>query len=107
MQTYSLMKMGLNAMDTRSKAIAQNIANINVPNYKRKYVVFEDTLKENMDNAKIEVKVDEGGTMRNDGNNVDIEYEKVNQAATSLEYNALVNLTNTKIAMTKSVITGR
>ena len=49
MQTYSLMKMGLNAMDTRSRAIAQNIANINVPNYKRKYVVFEDTLKENMD----------------------------------------------------------
>lgn len=107
MQTYSIMKMGLDAMDQRSKVIAQNIANINTPNYKRKYVDFENTLKESLDNAKIEVKTDETGIMRNDKNNVDLEYEKVNQAATSLQYNALVTLTNTKIAMTKSVIGGR
>lgn len=107
MQTYSLMKMGLNAMDERGKTIAQNIANINVPNYKRKYVEFEKSLQDNLDNAKIETKTDFTGTMRNDGNNVDLEYEKVNQAATSLQYNALVTLTNTKIAMSKSVIGGR
>ncbi|MFI3211004.1 MAG: flagellar basal body protein [Peptostreptococcaceae bacterium] len=107
MQTYGLLKMGLNAMDERSQTIAQNIANINTPNYKRKYVEFEESLQANLDRASINVKTDETGSMRNDGNNVDLEYEKVNQAATSLQYNALVSLTNTKIAMAKSVIGGR
>ena len=44
MQTYNLMKSGLNAAQLRSKTIANNIANINTPNYKRKYVKFEETL---------------------------------------------------------------
>lgn len=107
MDIYNLMKMSLDATDLRSKVIANNIANINTANYKRKYVTFEETLEGKLENAKIEVKVDENSIMREDGNNVELENEKVNQAATSLQYNALVSLTNTKIAMTKSVISGR
>ncbi|HSQ87842.1 flagellar basal body protein [Romboutsia sp.] len=108
MNTYNLMKMSLDATDLRSKVIANNIANINTPEYKRKYVTFEDTLNNSMGNKpKIEVKTDKTSKMREDGNNVDLENEKVNQAATTLQYNALVNLTNIKIAMTKSVISGR
>lgn len=42
-----------------------------------------------------------------DGNNVDIEEEKVNQAMTTLQYNALISFANGKIAMTKSIISGR
>lgn len=107
MEIYGLLKMGLNATDLRGKVIANNIANINTVGYKRKYVTFEDTLNNEMKNPKIEVKTDENSIMREDGNNIDLENEKVNQAATNLQYNALVNLTNTKIAMTKSVISGR
>ena len=104
--TY-LMKMGLDATELRNRTIANNIVNINTPNYKRKYVTFEDSLKNEMDNAKIEVKVDKDSVVREDGNNVDLESEKVNQAAASLQYNAIVSLTNTKLSMTKSVISGR
>lgn len=107
MDTYGLMKMSLDATDLRSKVIANNIANINTADYKRKYVTFEETLEGKLENAKIEVKVDENSIMREDGNNVELESEKVNQAATTLQYNALVSLTNTKIAMMKSVISGR
>jgi len=107
MNIYGLMKMGLDATELRSRTIANNIANINTPNYKRRYVTFEDSLKNEINNAKIEVKVDEYSVVREDGNNVDLENEKVNQAASSLQYNALVSLTNTKLAMTKSVIAGR
>ena len=107
MNIYGLMKMGLDATELRSKTIANNIANINTPNYKRKYVSFEESLKNEISNAKIEVKVDKDSIVREDGNNVDLESEKVNQAAASLQYNALVSLTNTKLAMTKSVISGR
>ena len=107
MNIYGLMKMGLDATELRSRTIANNIANINTPNYKRRYVSFEESLKNEINNAKIEVKVDKDSKVREDGNNVDLENEKVNQAAASLQYNALVSLTNTKLAMTKSVISGR
>ena len=99
MQTYNLMKSGLNAAQLRSKTIANNIANINTPNYKRKYVKFEETLNNVNKTGKIEVKTD--------GNNVDLENEKVNQAANTLMYNGLISLTNSKLSMAKSVITGR
>ena len=99
--------MGLDATELRSRTIANNIANINTPNYKRRYVTFEESLKNEINNAKIEVKVDKDSIVREDGNNVDLENEKVNQASASLQYNALVSLTNTKLAMTKSVISGR
>ena len=46
MQIYNLLKMGLDASNLRGEAISQNIANINTPNYKRKVVTFEETLKE-------------------------------------------------------------
>ena len=105
MNTYDLIKIGLDATDLRSKAIAHNIANINTPGYKRRYVSFEETL--NSATPKIEQKIDNSTSMRQDGNNVDLEVEKVNQAATSLQYNALVTLANSKISMTKSIISGR
>lgn len=107
MNIYGLMKMGLDATELRSRTIANNIANINTPNYKRRYVSFEESLKNEINNAKIEVKVDKDSIVREDGNNVDLENEKVNQASASLQYNALVSLTNIKLAMTKSVISGR
>lgn len=107
MNIYGLMKMGLDATELRSRTIANNIANINTPNYKRRYVSFEESLKNEINNAKIEVKVDKDSIVREDGNNVDLENEKVNQASASLQYNALVSLTNTKLAMTKSVISER
>ncbi len=107
MEIYSLMKRALDASQLRSETIANNIANINTANYKRKYVSFEETLN-NVNNAgKIEVKVDNSSSLRIDGNNVDLENEKVNQAANTLMFNGLVSLTNTKLSMAKSVITGR
>ena len=84
MNIYGLMKMGLDATELRSRTIANNIANINTPNYKRRYVTFEESLKNEISNAKIEVKVDKDSIVREDGNNVDLESEKVNQAAASL-----------------------
>lgn len=105
---YGLIKMSLDASELRSKAIANNIANINTPAYKRKYVSFEETLSSiNKKEPKIELKEDKSTSMRFDGNNVDLENEKVNQAANTLQYNALINISNIKLSMTKSVITGR
>lgn len=105
MTTYELIKVGLNATDLRSKTIANNISNINTAGYKRRYVEFEENLKR--EEIKIEEKIDRKNEIRLDGNNVDIEKEKVDQAETSLQYNALVTLANNKMSIARSVIGGR
>ncbi len=121
--TYNLLKKSMDASTVRSKVIANNIANINTKNYKKFYVSFEDTLRDSMgenmlktDNAKhmqtasdsgdIVVKRDENTSMRQDGNNVDVDLEMTNQAANTLMYNALVKQVNSKISLTSYIIGG-
>ena len=123
--TYDLLKEGIKASTVRAKAISNNIANVNTKNYKAFNVVFEDningknskglsmrkTKEKHMDNSiglsgDITVERDESTSMRNDGNNVDLDIEKVNQAANTMKYNALVQQASNKISMTKYVISG-
>lgn len=123
LKTYDLMKRGLDVTTLRGKAIANNIANINTANYKRSYVTFEETLSNtknlsmktsnkrhitnNSNYGDYSLKKDMSVSMREDGNNVDLETEKVDQAANSLQYNALITLTSNKLNGLKTVITGR
>lgn len=107
MEVYNLIKMGLDAATLRANAISQNIANVNTPGYKSKYVTFEETLKsKSKTGPKIILEESEASSMRSDGNNVDLEVEKVNQASNSLQYNALITVMNAKLATAKSVING-
>lgn len=121
--TYGLIKSGLNASALRGEVISNNIANINTSNFKRSYVSFEDQLKKSSDELELKVtddkhlgnstgvstpKVlqDESTSMRTDGNNVDLESEKSNQAANTMLYNALVTSANGKISNLRYVVTG-
>lgn len=122
--TYNLIKSGIKASNVRAKTIANNMANVNTRNYKRFNVVFEENLKNNdnssniklkrtnsahfsgsnSDNGNISVEQDKSTSMRNDGNNVDLDIEKVNQAANTLKYNALITSINGKFNSLKNVI---
>ncbi len=122
--TYDLVKLGLNASDVRSKTIANNMANINTKNYKRFNVVFEENLKNGTSSSGLELKKtnskhigdddssngyisidqDNSTSMRSDGNNVDLDIEKVNQAANTLKYNALVTRINSEYNNMKTVL---
>lgn len=122
-KVYGLLKQGLNASSLRSKISANNIANINTKGYKRSYVTFEDSLKTSMESGNLittdERHIDEGSSgsikvlkdtetsMREDGNNVDIDNEMVNQAANNLMYNALITQVNNRLSITKYVIEGK
>jgi flagellar basal-body rod protein FlgB len=121
---YDLIKKSMDASALRGKVIANNIANINTKGYKKLYVTFEENLKDSMgknitlktDNNKhiqaasgsgeITVQRDESTSMRQDGNNVDIDIEMTNQAANTLMYNALVKQVNSKISLTSHIIRG-
>lgn len=109
--TYKLIKKSLDATSLRQKVIAQNIANINTKGYKRYEVVFEDMLKDeldkkhqNIDSVQPKVVRDNSTSMREDGNNVDIDTEMANQAANDLLYSALVSQINYKMDIMKCVI---
>lgn len=119
--TYNLIKKGLNVANLRGQVIANNMANINTKNFKRSSVSFEDTLKDvssEIQNkgyvegvskrgyGEIKVVQDNSTSMRSDGNNVDLEIEKTNQAANTLMYNALITQANNHIKMTQMVING-
>jgi flagellar basal-body rod protein FlgB len=120
-EVYNLLKKSLDASSLRSKVIANNIANINTKNYKRYYVSFEDSLNQNLnelelktDNDRhiqtveepdqIQLKQDTNTSMNEDGNNVDIENEMVNQASNTLMYDALITEANNRLNMTKYII---
>jgi flagellar basal-body rod protein FlgB len=121
--TDNLLGGGLDAASARGSAISNNIANINTKGYKRQYVTFEENLKQSMDNIQLKkddtrhiglgndqgsitTHTDNSTSMRDDGNNVDINVETVNQAANELMYNSLITLENNRLNMRKSVIMG-
>lgn len=92
----------------RNEAIANNIANVNTPGYKRQDVSFEEELKhalkankfvpldqkvDNLDLDRIEPRVytdSANFSYRLDGNNVDIDSENVELASNQIKYNAMV-----------------
>lgn len=119
--TYNLIKKSMDVTVTSNKVIANNIANVNTKGYKRYYVPFDEVLKNNMQepvikttNAKHisnsseenQIKRDNSTSMREDGNNVDIESEMTSQAANTMMYESLVRLVNGKISATRNVIQG-
>ncbi|SUY47489.1 flagellar basal-body rod protein FlgB [Clostridium putrefaciens] len=122
-RSYDIIKKSLDASSIRGKTIANNMANLNTRGYKKYLVSFEETLNGSFNEFKLkttkakhihkgqnagEIKVvqDKDSSMREDGNNVDIESEKVNQAANTLMYNTLVTQANSKLSNLRYVING-
>ena len=105
---------------TRNDVLANNIANADTPNYKRKDVQFEtylsnaiagtDTLDETV--ANIDLSTLEATTYteqsnlsyRMDGNNVDISTENVELAKNQIRYYVLMNSINNEFSQLKTVL---
>jgi len=107
---------------TRNDVIANNIANVDTPNYKRQDVKFEDILERELRGAKYtsldnkvsnvslnrldgEVYTDSVGySYRVDDNNVDVETENVELAANQLKYNMLTDSINNEFKLLQAVM---
>ena len=102
----------LNATSMRHQAIAQNVANVNTPNYRPISVAFEDDLERALKTGK-GVKgvkphmVDAGGTPRDDGNAVDIDKEMGQLTKNGLLAAAATQILAMRLASLRSAITGR
>lgn len=108
--TFSLLAKGLETSSLRHRVIADNIANVNTPLFKRKIVRFEDEMNSALqrrqelpgqrtdtrhiplqdDRSHLEIRpivvTDRLHSMRNDRNNVDIDQEMSDLAKNTMSY---------------------
>jgi flagellar basal-body rod protein FlgB len=132
MMTNYLLEKGLDVESLRRKVISNNIANVDVPHFKRSEVNFESELKraimdrEEQENklpalmsdsrhipffvpreittVRPRINLDYNTTSRNDGNNVDVEKEMVDAAKNLMRYNAFTTSLNNNFRMLKFVM---
>ena len=107
--TFNLLHKGLNTSSKRHKVIANNIANVNTPKFKRQIVTFEDEMAKVFDgkvdivgrrdedrhipigetnymNINATTITDRMHIMRNDKNNIDIDVEMSDLAKNTMKY---------------------
>ena len=110
----------LDASSLRQELIANNLANVNTPGFKRQDVAFETKLSAALSHKGVsgsggsavervrpEVITQSGTSMRADGNNVDMESENVNAAINTLRYEALSQMVGGYFGGLKAVISGK
>ena len=116
--SVGILEKGVDTAVMRRKVFANNIANVDVPNFKRSELVFESELKRALDSEKQvkketplrtehplhiahrrfrdvksvapQIRMDYNSKMRNDGNNVDIEDEVSKLIRNQMQYNLMI-----------------
>lgn len=126
----TVLQKSLDSLAIQHEVIANNIANIDTPNFKRSVVSFQDKLKAaiettpdsplwrtnpmhmpnpaksiSLNNFQPDIQTISDTVGRNDGNNVDMEMESALLAQNNLLYNSLADLTGRYIANLRHAIT--
>jgi flagellar basal-body rod protein FlgB len=122
-----LIASALEGLTARQRTIADNVANVDTPEFKGSRVSFEAQLKkaigtddqplrmfkvqngvDSPGDAPADVKptvIQETGTgRRNDGNNVDIDREMLDLSDTNVRFNGLIQVMSNKISNLRYVI---
>ncbi|MGX7327812.1 flagellar basal body rod protein FlgB [Enterococcus bulliens] len=119
METYDLLKQTMRVADKRSQLISSNIANVNTPNYKAKRLAFESLLDKAASSQQLtttnkkhiqinqnqigKVYEKNGLSIDENGNNVNLELELLDQSANGLYYSALTAQLNGRLSMFNAV----
>ncbi len=123
--TIRTLETSLNYASAKNQTIANNISNVDTPNYKAKNVVFKDVLnnnihslemktsdKKHITNSKVgnrlpyELIIQKNTQYNHNGNNVDIDKEMTELANNQIYYNSLIDRINGKFSSLKTVIRG-
>ncbi len=113
--SFNLLRQGMDAVWKKQMVTMQNLANIETPGYKAKYVDFETvftllrdetgTTSKIVPELRTEVKVDTSTSMRLDGNNVDENRESIELARAQIQYDYLQSKISNRFNMLEHVIT--
>jgi flagellar basal-body rod protein FlgB len=87
--TVNALTSALDGLASRQRAIAQNVANINTPNYRAERVSFEDALAKSVTEGSGVVQSTMGKSLEPtqlNGNNVNLDTETLSNIDTVLRY---------------------
>jgi flagellar basal-body rod protein FlgB len=120
-QNDRFIKTALQGLTARQRTIADNVANVDTPEFKASHVSFETAMKQAIGSieqplamtkvmnavagpgdaprdVKPTVTVDSDLGRRNDGNSVDVDSEMLEMADTNVRFNALIQVMSSKLA---------
>lgn len=114
---FELLGRLIDATEVRHRAISNNIANVNTPNYQRMDVEFEDQLAKELSSstnskgnttihAKPEMVLSQGLIARADGNNVDIDREIGQLNKNAMMQQTYIQLLSTYLDQMRTAIQG-
>jgi flagellar basal-body rod protein FlgB len=119
-KTLGLLSKGLDAASLRQEVHAHNLANLNTPGYRRKYVTFTEELGRAKRVAALSlthqrhlqakgaeplrVEEEKGTLRRPDGNSVDLDREMLALVNNQLRYNSMIQLLNSRLSGWRYVI---
>ena len=125
----SAASLALRGLTERQQVISSNITNDDTPGYNAREYDFETTLKRTINSVSGSVSIKrsdsrhiaaktstntnliatsnrEGGTYREDGNNVDISTELIDMSETNIKYQAISQGLSNKLLLLKSIAQG-
>lgn len=128
--SFQRLQSGLDAANLRNRVLANNIANVDTPYFKRSDVAFESLLQKEMNGVKstlsgnrtdprhfiigpsseipeASLSTDNSSAMNNNENNVDVEREMSLLAENQLRYNSYVQSVNEQIRIMRAAVEGR
>ncbi len=114
----SLLSKALETSWMRNQVIANNIANVDTPGFKKNNVIFEEYLiqasetnnltDDMIQNTKPQVVEDQSNlAYRVDGNNVDIDVEMAKRAQNELYYNAVISQVSHQFRQINTVLNAK
>lgn len=105
--TFSALNSALDGLSLRQRAIADNIANINTPDYHAKRVRFEQELARAVDAGTGRATATVGESLeptRLNGNNVNLDTETLSSIDTMLRYQFATQAVNGSFASVRTAL---
>jgi flagellar basal-body rod protein FlgB len=114
--TSSALEVAIKGTEQRQGVLANNLANVNTPNFKRSDVSFQGALASALqssngdpsvvDNTTFTTSSDSSTSMRADGNNVDVDVESANLAKNQLLFDSVMAIDTKRLHTMDQAITG-
>ncbi len=121
-ELMNLLEKAMDGSTMRHATLSNNLANVNTPGFKRGDVSFRSSLDEaigpklplkrtsplhlkNLDQrSESELIIDSRASLRNDGNNVDVDVELATMAENNLYFNSLAQLLSSQLSVLRQAI---
>lgn len=105
--TMHALSSALDGLALRQRTIAQNIANVNTPDYHAKVVSFESALSQSVrsgDGSAGATTTSSDAPTQQNGNNVSLDSETLNNVETVLRYQFATRAVNMDFDATRSAL---